>query len=231
MLSGSGFSHRFALISSRAEQRAAYSTCTDVQELERQIQLWHRQSEASRKLEAIPGIGPITASAIVASVGDAKEFKNGRQLAAWLGLVPKQSSSGGKHALLGISKRGDTYLRTLLIHGARSVIRFAQNIMDGLECVGPLKMADDVVTERVDVSSGSLVLPCGPGLGLSLDEAKVRRYCFDGAAPVWCPARMTRWPCYCGSIFASAAIFSYFSISDLKYAWNFSNGRGVTSKP
>lgn len=98
-----------------------------VTELELQIKLWHRDNEASRKLEAIAGIGPITASAIVATVGNATEFKNGRQLAAWLGLVPKQHSSGGKQILLGISKRGDTYLRTLLIHGARAVLRFAEN--------------------------------------------------------------------------------------------------------
>lgn len=98
-----------------------------VTELELQIKLWHRDNEVSRKLEAIPGIGPITASAIVATVGNATEFKNGRQLAAWLGLVPKQHSSGGKQTLLGISKRGDTYLRTLLIHGARAVIRFAES--------------------------------------------------------------------------------------------------------
>lgn len=97
-----------------------------VLELESQIKQWHRENEASRKLEAIPGIGPITASAIVATVGNATEFKNGRQLAAWLGLVPKQCSSGGKQVLLGISKRGDTYLRTLLIHGARAVIRVAE---------------------------------------------------------------------------------------------------------
>lgn len=96
-------------------------------ELEAQIQLWHRENEASRRLAEIAGIGPITASAIVATVGDAREFKNGRQLAAWMGLVPKQNSSGGKQKLLGISKRGDTYLRTLLIHGARAVIRFAEN--------------------------------------------------------------------------------------------------------
>ena len=94
-----------------------------VEELELQIKLWHKENESSQKLEAIPGIGPITASAIVATVGNATEFKNGRQLAAWLGLVPKQNSSGGKQVLLGISKRGDTYLRTLLIHGARAVIR------------------------------------------------------------------------------------------------------------
>jgi transposase len=94
-----------------------------VNEMEHQIQSWHRTNALSRKLEKIPGIGPITASALVASVGDAKSFSNGRQLAAWLGLVPKQHSSGGKTNLQGISKRGDTYLRTLLIHGARAVIR------------------------------------------------------------------------------------------------------------
>jgi len=98
-----------------------------VKELEAQILLWHRENEASRKLAEIPGLGPITASAIVATVGDAREFKNGRQLAAWMGLVPKQHSSGGKQILLGISKRGDSYLRTLMIHGARAVIRFAEN--------------------------------------------------------------------------------------------------------
>jgi transposase len=97
-----------------------------VEELEGQIQAWHRAHDASRKLAQIPGIGPITASALVASIGDAKSFANGRQLAAWLGLVPKQHSSGGKQVLLGISKRGDTYLRTLLIHGARAVIRVAE---------------------------------------------------------------------------------------------------------
>ena len=99
-------------------------------ELEAQILAWHRSSELSRKLEAVPGIGPITASALVATIGDAKNFANGRQLAAWLGLVPKQHSSGGKNVLLGISKRGDTYLRTLLIHGARSVIYHAQRRLD-----------------------------------------------------------------------------------------------------
>lgn len=94
--------------------------------LEKVIQTWHRREPASRKLAAIPGVGPLTASALVASVGDARNFKNGRQLAAWLGLVPRQHSSGGKPRLLGISKRGDAYLRTLLIHGARAVIRQAQ---------------------------------------------------------------------------------------------------------
>jgi transposase len=93
-----------------------------VEELEREINAWHREDSASQRLQAIPGIGPLTASALVASVGDAKLFHNGRQFAAWLGLVPCQDSSGGKTNLLGISKRGDTYLRTLLIHGARAVL-------------------------------------------------------------------------------------------------------------
>lgn len=96
------------------------------QELEQQIQTWHRENAASRRLAQIPGIGPITASALVASIGNAQHFENGRQLAAWMGLVPRQNSSGGKQSLLGISKRGDVYLRTLLIHGARSVIRVAE---------------------------------------------------------------------------------------------------------
>lgn len=99
-------------------------------EMEVQIQAWHRANALSRRLERIPGIGPITASALVASIGNAKNFANGRQLAAWLGLVPRQHSTGGKTNLLGISKRGDTYLRTLLIHGARAVIRQAERKPD-----------------------------------------------------------------------------------------------------
>lgn len=93
-----------------------------VGELEQQIQSWHRKNAHSRRLEGIPGIGPLSASALVAGIGEVSAFKNARQLAAWLGLVPRQDSSGGKERLLGISKRGDTYLRTLLIHGARSVL-------------------------------------------------------------------------------------------------------------
>jgi len=104
-----------------------------VDELNEQIQLWHKENELSRKLAAIPGIGPLTASALVASIGDAKSFENGRQLAAWLGLVPRQHSTGGKQTLLGISKRGDCYLRTLLIHGARAVIRVSERKIEQAE--------------------------------------------------------------------------------------------------
>ncbi|WP_299751828.1 IS110 family transposase [uncultured Tateyamaria sp.] len=82
-----------------------------------------RSNEMCQRIGRIEGIGPITATALVAAIGDRTCFKNGRQFAAWLGLVPKQLSSGGRSRLFGISKRGDRYLRTLLIHGARAVLR------------------------------------------------------------------------------------------------------------
>src|SRR6185312_9216442 len=93
-----------------------------VREVEIKLLAWHRANPASRRLESIPGIGPITASAIVATVGDPRQFKSGRQFAAWLGLVPQQRSSGGKERLGGISKRGDGYIRRLLVHGARAIV-------------------------------------------------------------------------------------------------------------
>jgi transposase len=92
--------------------------------LERKIANIHCASEKSQRLAEIPGVGKLTATAVLAAVGDPKAFKNGREFSAWIGLVPKQHSSGGKDKLLGISKRGDVYLRTLLIHGARASIRF-----------------------------------------------------------------------------------------------------------
>jgi transposase len=101
-----------------------------VGELERQIMLWHRENEPSRKLEAIVGIGPITASALVATLGDANSLKNARQVPAWLGMVPRHEGTGGNVTLGGISKRGDAYLRTLLIHGARAVIAHTERKPD-----------------------------------------------------------------------------------------------------
>jgi transposase len=82
-----------------------------------------RASEPAQRLMRIEGVGPVTATAMVASVGDAKAFRNGRQFAAWLGLVPRQHSTGGKQRLGAITKHGDVYLRTLLIHGSRAVLR------------------------------------------------------------------------------------------------------------
>lgn len=99
-------------------------------ELEHEIELWHRSSDVSKRLETIPGIGPLTASALVASAGDPSNFKNARQFVAWIGLVPHQNSSGGKTQLLGISKRGNVYLRTLLIHGGRSLVQLARTRAD-----------------------------------------------------------------------------------------------------
>jgi transposase len=93
-----------------------------VMAVEVELLAWHRANDVSRRLATIPGVGPITASAIVATVGDAAQFKSGRQFAAWLGLVPQQRSSGGKERLGRISKRGDGYIRRLMIHGARAVV-------------------------------------------------------------------------------------------------------------
>jgi len=90
---------------------------------ERRILAWHRSNKASRRLETIPGIGPITASALAASITDPEVFKSGRELAAWIGLVPRQNSTGGKERMGRISKQGDQYLRWLLVAGAMSVIR------------------------------------------------------------------------------------------------------------
>ncbi len=95
--------------------------------LEKKLMTWHRTNEASRRLEAIPGVGVITATALVATIGDASQFHSGRQLAAWLGLVPKQHSSGGKEWLGHISKRGDGYIRRLLVHGARADLRWSKH--------------------------------------------------------------------------------------------------------
>jgi transposase len=99
-------------------------------ELEAEIERWHCSSEVSKRLETIPGIGPLTASALAASAGDPSNFKNARQFAAWIGLVPHQNSSGGKTQLLGISKRGNVYLRTLLIHGGRALVQLARTRPD-----------------------------------------------------------------------------------------------------
>jgi transposase len=93
-----------------------------VRAYDRRIKQLGKDSEVCRRLERIEGIGPLTATALVAAAGNAASFRNGRQFAAWLGLVPRHISSGGRTRLLGISKRGDRYIRTLLIHGARSAL-------------------------------------------------------------------------------------------------------------
>jgi transposase len=93
---------------------------------DRMITAWHRSNETSRRLDEIPGVGPILATALVGSVADPKAFRSGRNFSAWIGLVPKQHSSGGKDRLGGISKQGDRYLRSLFMAGALAVIRYAK---------------------------------------------------------------------------------------------------------
>jgi len=92
---------------------------------------WHRNDERSRHLDTIPGVGPITASAVIATVTDPSMFASGRELAAWIGLVLQQSSSGGKEWLGRISKKGDPYIRKLLVVGAHSVLRIARSKKHG----------------------------------------------------------------------------------------------------
>jgi len=101
-----------------------------IAQYDRRIDQCFRASKLCQRLSSVAGVGPIAATALVAAIGDAHYFKNGRHLAAWLGLVPRQHSSGDRHRLMGISKRGDTYLRTLLIHGARSIMRRCDNRTD-----------------------------------------------------------------------------------------------------
>ena len=90
------------------------------------IRVWHRSSETSRRLDDCPGVGPVLATALVATVADPKVFRSGRNFSAWIGLVPKQHSSGGKDRLGSISKQGDRYLRSLFVAGALAVIRYAK---------------------------------------------------------------------------------------------------------
>ena len=104
--------------------------------IEQRLLAWMRQDQASKRISAIPGVGLLTATAAVATMGDARAFRSGREFAAWLGLVPAQTGTGGRVRLMGISKRGDTYLRTLLIHGARAVLMHAKEPGKWLQDLG-----------------------------------------------------------------------------------------------
>ena len=103
-----------------------------IQRIEQHITDWRRGDEACRRISEIPGVGLLTATAAVAVIGNAQAFRSGREFAAYLGLVPRQNSSGGRVKLGGISKRGDVYLRTLLIHGARAVISSSKHLPERL---------------------------------------------------------------------------------------------------
>jgi transposase len=105
-----------------------------VKKYDSQIGMMAKQDTRCQELQKIDGVGPLTASAVIATVGDAKTFRNGREMSAWLGLVPKQNSSGGKTVLGGISKRGDCYVRKLLIQGARTFVKICDTKTDRLGC-------------------------------------------------------------------------------------------------
>jgi len=105
-----------------------------IDELDKELAREVKNNEAMRLLLTIPGIGPVTATAIVSAVGDGSQFKCGREMAAWIGLTPKQNSSGGKERLSGISKRGNAYLRSLLIQGAQSLLKWADTKDDPRSC-------------------------------------------------------------------------------------------------
>ena len=111
------------LVETLREQWARVATLDDeVDVIEQRLAAWHRDSPASQRIAALPGVGLLGATAVVAMMGDPAAFRSGREFAAWLGLVPRHSGTGGRVRMLGISKRGDAYLRTLLIHGARSAL-------------------------------------------------------------------------------------------------------------
>jgi len=114
-----------------------------VTEYDRKIQLIYDNDEACKRIGKINGVGIITATYVRAVMGDPRTFKNGRQFAAWLGLVPRQHSSGGRNNLLGLSKRGDIYLRMLLIHGARTVVMYSEGKKDRLN-----RWAQDKIATR-----------------------------------------------------------------------------------
>jgi transposase len=103
-----------------------------LEQAEALIQKAAEESDACKRLDAIPGIGPLIATALIAAIGNGAAFKKGREFAAWVGLVPREHSTGGKQKLLGISKRGNPYLRRLFIQGARAVLQFREKQSPGL---------------------------------------------------------------------------------------------------
>ncbi len=117
----------------RHQLRRAGDLSEDMQAIEKRLALELKADPQMQRIAQMPGVGLLTATAAIATMGEASAFKSGRELRAWLGLVPKQTGTGGKIRLGGISKRGDTYLRTLLIHGARSVLAHVKEPVPWLE--------------------------------------------------------------------------------------------------
>jgi transposase len=105
-----------------------------IEQMDAVIQHTATENEACRRLTSIPGVGSVTATGLIASIGNGSGFRRGRDLAAWVGMVPREYSTGGKQKLLGISKRGNTYLRRLFVQGARTVMQHRSKQAPGLNC-------------------------------------------------------------------------------------------------
>lgn len=143
-----------------------------VLQIERRLLQWMKQDPASKMIEAIPGVGLLTATAAVATMGDPKAFRSGREFAAWLGLVPAQVGTGGRTKLLGISKRGDTYLRTLLIHGARSVLKCSKDPGKWLKELGERKPPNVVIVALANKMARTIWAMLAHGRAYERDYAR-----------------------------------------------------------
>ena len=142
-----------------------------IDKVEARILAWHKGNEASRRLASAPGVGPLTATAIVAAVGDGKQFKSARHFAAWLGLTPRIKASGGKEHIGRISKGGDRYLRTMLIHGARAVVGTAFR-----RDVGPRPWLKELLRRRpVNVAATAVAHKTARSLWAMLTRAELYR--------------------------------------------------------
>ena len=129
----------------------------EIRGIERRLKLWHRDNAASRRIAEIPGVGVLSATAAVAAMGAA--FKSGREFAAWMGLVPRHQGTGGRVRLRGISKRKDTYLRTLLIHGARSVVTNSKAPPEWALRLAERRPANVATVALANETAGSLLWP------------------------------------------------------------------------
>lgn len=136
-----------------------------IADIERRLHMWMKEHKACKANAAIPGVGLLTATATVATMGDAKTFRSGREFAAWLGLVPKQIGTGGKIRLLVISRHGDTYVRTLLIHGARSVLFYGKHAgswADQLQKRRPSNVVTVALADKMARTIWAVLAHCTP---------------------------------------------------------------------
>lgn len=147
-LVGKGAVPQYVADSLREQAQRIKTLVEDIKRIEQRLQQRLKGNADMKRVAQIPGVGLLTATAAIATMGEASAFKSGREFCAWLGLVPRQSGTGGRVKLLGISKRGDTYLRTLLIHGARSVLTHAKQPGPWLEQIKTRRPANVVIVAQ-----------------------------------------------------------------------------------